>query len=225
MAYVDFPPENPFSLNKGYDQIVFQGSSWAWKRICRIKDQLLAGYVNNGWLTEDDEYSIAKGYQWLGTATPVVTWYKCIWNSINAPKQQFIGWLWIQGRLLTKDRLCSMGIGSDSQCELCGAAVESHDHLFFGCEFSKKCLQLVNGWCHSAIPPQQLMDWWSCQLDHKDVLAAVILALIYHIWWARNHCRVTQMVWSPEVIFRRLKNDIMIRISSKNKDRTRRALS
>ncbi|XP_074292160.1 uncharacterized protein LOC141619018 [Silene latifolia] len=139
-----------------------QGSSWAWKRICRIKDQLLAGYVNNGWLTEDGEYSIPKGYQWLGTATPVVTWYKCISNSINVPKQQFIGWLWIQSRLLTKDRLCSMGIGSDSQCELCDAAVESHDHLFFGCEFIKRCLQLVNGWCHGAIPSQQLMDWWFC---------------------------------------------------------------
>ncbi|XP_074300067.1 uncharacterized protein LOC141631272 [Silene latifolia] len=113
-----------------------QGSSWAWKRICRIKDRLLAGYVNNGWITEDGEYTIAKGYHWLGTAAPAVVWYNCIWNSIHVPKHQFIGWLWIQGRLLTKDRLCSMGISSNTQCELCADAAESHEQLFLGCEYS-----------------------------------------------------------------------------------------
>ncbi|XP_074305971.1 uncharacterized protein LOC141641199 [Silene latifolia] len=179
-----------------------QGSSWVWKRICRIKERFLAGYVSNGWLSEEGEYNIAKGYQWLGTSTPAVNWYKCIWNNFNIPKQQFIGWLWIQGRLLTKDMLCCMGIGSDMLCELCGDAAKSHEHLFFGYVYSKKCLQLVNVWCHSTIPSQQLLEWWLGlrQVDHKEVLVAVLLALLYHLWWARNHCRVTQMVWSPEVI-------------------------
>ncbi|XP_074278497.1 uncharacterized protein LOC141602085 [Silene latifolia] len=162
----------------------------AWDRVCLPKTQGGLGVCD---LRRWNVAAVGRGVAGPGNVfagsridslqAPAVTWYNCIWNSIHVPKQQFIGWLWIQGRLLTKDRLRSIGISSDTQCELCGDAAESHEHLFFGCEYSQRCLQLVNGWCHSSIPAQQLMDWWIglSQFDHKDVLVAVILALIYHI--------------------------------------------
>ncbi|XP_074318792.1 uncharacterized protein LOC141655621 [Silene latifolia] len=102
-----------------YDYKPSHGSSWAWRRICRIKEGLIAGYVGTGWLSEEGEYTIAKGYQWLGTGAPNVDVYKCVWNTIAIPEHPFIGWLYVQGRLLTKDRICRMNIGTDALCELC----------------------------------------------------------------------------------------------------------
>ncbi|XP_074293044.1 uncharacterized protein LOC141619940 [Silene latifolia] len=138
-----------------------QGSSWAWRRICRVKESLIAGYVGNDFQqSEEGEYTIARGYQWLGTVASTVDWYNCVWNTITIPKHQFIGWLWAQER---------------------------------------QCVNMVNSWCHSDIPQQHLMDWWRGYRysGRVDVLEAILLALIYHIWWARNNCRVNQVVWAP----------------------------
>ena len=70
----------------------------------------------------------------------VVTWALGVWNRINLPKHKFILWLGIQGRLKTKDMLFLYNISLDSTCCLCGSAGETHDHIFFECEFS-------NNWC------------------------------------------------------------------------------
>ncbi|XP_074315027.1 uncharacterized protein LOC141651205 [Silene latifolia] len=175
------------------------GSSWAWRRICRVKDRLLAGYVGNDWLSAED--------------CPAVDWYHCIWNSAAIPKHQFIGWLWVQGRLLTKDRLFRMHIGADKTCDLCGVAEESHEHLFFECVYSQLCLHQVNGWSHGNITQANQLEWWreNRTTGKLDVYVAIFLALVYHIWWARNNCRVNQVLWTPEVICQRVKFDVTLK--------------
>ncbi|XP_074282790.1 uncharacterized protein LOC141607335 [Silene latifolia] len=191
------------------------GSSWAWRRICRVKDKMLAGYEGNSWLCEEGVYTIAASYQWLVNDYPTVDWYQCIWNAAAIPKHHFKGWLWIQGRLLTK-----------TVCDLCGIAEEGHEHLFFECSYSKRCLQLVNVWCNGNISQQNQLDWWR---EHRcsgnmDTFVAIFMALVYHIWWARNNCRVNQMVWTPETICQRVKSDVSVRIKKQCKVRSRRVL-
>lgn len=55
-----------------------------------------------------------------------------VWTGISLPKYRFIMWLSAQEKLLTKDRLCGMGIHCDSpDCCLCDADVlEDAKHLF-----------------------------------------------------------------------------------------------
>lgn len=66
---------------------------------------------------------------WLrGTPQPCC---RSIWHTACAPKYSFIVWLATLGRLSTKDRL---GLGEGEQtCNICGAAIETNDHLFFQC--------------------------------------------------------------------------------------------
>ncbi|XP_074277785.1 uncharacterized protein LOC141601405 [Silene latifolia] len=137
-----------------------QSSSWAWKRICRVKDILLSGYIQHDWLEKDAPYSISSGYDWLGTEASNVPWYKHIWITDGIPKHQFISWLYVQQRLLTKDRVHRLFQSSDTECVLCGEEDESHDHLFFHCSYSRKCLQQVQDWSKLAIHERQVLSWW-----------------------------------------------------------------
>ncbi|XP_074302840.1 uncharacterized protein LOC141636205 [Silene latifolia] len=175
---------------------------------------------NYGPLEKDAPYSISSGYDWLGTEASNVPWYKHIWITDGIPKHQFISWLYAQQRLLTKDRVHRLFQSSDTECVLCGEEDESHDHLFFHCSYSRKCLQQVQDWSKLAIPERQVLSWWQAQDKNRGVFTSlVVMALVYHIWWARNHCRFQQVIWRPEVVGARIKQEVQARIGSQNKSR------
>ncbi|XP_074314789.1 uncharacterized protein LOC141650753 [Silene latifolia] len=185
------------------------GSSWAWKRICRVKDRLLSGYVNHDWLEIDGTYSIAKGYKWLGEEDLTVEWHRLVWHSDGIPKHQFISWLYVQNRLLTKDRLGRMFHCSDLLCSLCLDADEDHAHLFFSCSYSKKILLLIQDWSGLVIPERNVLSWWQAQNQNRRKFTSLAMqAMVYHVWWARNNCQFHHMVWHPEVVWRRIQYDV-----------------
>lgn len=72
-----------------------------------------------------------------------VDWRRRICNSKASPKSTFIGWLAVQNRLATKDRLISWNLSIDVRCGLCQMADESLTHLFFSCHFSEEVWKLV----------------------------------------------------------------------------------
>ncbi|XP_074298010.1 uncharacterized protein LOC141628809 [Silene latifolia] len=123
------------------------------------------------------------------------------------PKISFIGWLVMQGRLLTRDRLKRMRIVMDDSCVLCASAPETHAHLFFACEYSKRCLQILSSRLGCHIPSQDWFDWWTRQRFPSEKLqyqaAILLLALIYSIWWSRNHCITENILLRPEFLIAR----------------------
>ncbi|XP_010670411.1 uncharacterized protein LOC104887478 [Beta vulgaris subsp. vulgaris] len=46
----------------------------------------------------------------------------------------------------------------------------------------------------------------------KKFIAAVFSDLVYQIWWVRNEAICNQVVWRPEVVFKKLKNIVQLRI-------------
>ncbi|GKB16865.1 RNA-directed DNA polymerase, eukaryota, reverse transcriptase zinc-binding domain protein [Tanacetum coccineum] len=66
-----------------------------------------------------------------------VNWYHVVWFSQCNPKQAFILWMEIQGKLLTQDRM-AWAQGNDLTCALCKKCTDSHRHLFFECSYSEK---------------------------------------------------------------------------------------
>lgn len=65
-------------------------------------------------------------------------WYKHIWYSQCIPRHAFISWVAVKGRLKTKDRLAKWFNVPDLTCNLCHSDNESHSHLFFTCEYSRR---------------------------------------------------------------------------------------
>ncbi|XP_074288169.1 uncharacterized protein LOC141613335 [Silene latifolia] len=149
-------------------------SSWAWRKICQVKTilhQLFYGIV--GQMT--GQYTIKQGYRFLRPDIEKVNWAALTTVRWMVPRHRFCVWLIAQERLLTQDRLMKMRIIPANLCFLCGLVEEDHEHLFFRCEYSRKCRELVHRWCPFQLPAEKCCDWWitwrSRSLARKRVIA------------------------------------------------------
>ncbi|XP_074306175.1 uncharacterized protein LOC141641412 [Silene latifolia] len=208
-------------------------SSWSWRKICSVKDHLKAGYQGIWWLQAGNNYTIKQGYQWLGTSDCSQDWAKFVWNNLSVPKHYFIKCLVAHRRLLTMDRLHNMHLCSDKMCVLCGVADEDHSHLFFQCDFSRRCLQLVIQNLGIQIPVSDFVQWWLRakvkSLLRKKILAAMIQGLVYKIWEMKNRCRIDHVIGRSEFIVRQLREEISSRVlrncNAMNRDMVRQWLN
>lgn len=119
----------------------------------------------------------------IRTAAAPVLWKDGVWNSLSIHKCSFILWLAINARLSTKDRLNCFGILVNPTCVLCGAANETHNHLFQHCTFANSVL---------GFSPIRLVGTWRSILNspsskiHFKVQTLFIAVAIYNIWKERN---------------------------------------
>ena len=56
-----------------------------------------------------------------------------MWFPHSTPKYSFLAWVAIKNRLQTGDRILQWNRDANGVCVLCHDALETHDHLFFGC--------------------------------------------------------------------------------------------
>ena len=66
-----------------------------------------------------------------------VTWHRLVWSYLSIPKHAVISWMAILNRLPTMDRLMAWGIGVGGIYRLCIDEMESREHIFFGCNYSR----------------------------------------------------------------------------------------
>ncbi|XP_074301623.1 uncharacterized protein LOC141633025 [Silene latifolia] len=188
------------------------GSSWAWRKICQVK-QIMNPYLLS--LSGLEHYTIKAGYQWLKPDENLVSWYPWMLNKWLIPKQSFIVWLIAHQKLLTQDRLVKMQIISENKCFLCGLQEENLNHLFLDYLFSRKCSGMVSEWCCLMFPLQHLISWWidlrQASACKKKVTAMILASLMYHIWHSRNCSRIDGYVFRP-----RVKNDVQNRLTQCN---------
>ncbi|XP_074277882.1 uncharacterized protein LOC141601494 [Silene latifolia] len=105
-------------------------SNWNWRNICKVKDRMAVGYVNNSWMPDSKGYSVGSGYCWLQGLHPPVNWHSEIWNRWCVPKHSFIGWLVKHEALNTKDKLYKFHLIANDCRVLCAAFTETHLHIF-----------------------------------------------------------------------------------------------
>ncbi|XP_074278516.1 uncharacterized protein LOC141602102 [Silene latifolia] len=196
-------------------------TSWTWRKICQVKEKLRDGFTTGKWSRNKGIYTVADGYSWLQNEHSKVSWYSLIWNSSIVSKHSYIGWLAMQGRLLTKDKLGTFGIPNDGKCEICQAHMEDHEHMLFKCDFSRLCWSLLWDCLDFRFPLISLSGWfrrWRYKsLIQKQIIAAAIVGLIYHIWNARNICRMEARLQAPWVVIKKLKMELQARFRRHNK--------
>ncbi|XP_048494355.1 uncharacterized protein LOC125494685 [Beta vulgaris subsp. vulgaris] len=136
--------------------------------------------------------SISSTYQRMIGVNNAVHWDKLVWNRLSIPKHIMICWLAMHQRMRTSDLLVKLGVLEENKCMLCADGMESHNHLFFQCSYSSKCLELVKVWLHLSSAQDLLQrQWYFLQKSRrtglqKKFIAAIFSGLIYSIWWARN---------------------------------------
>ncbi|XP_074296858.1 uncharacterized protein LOC141627515 [Silene latifolia] len=117
--------------------------------------------------------------------------------------------------LLTKQRLLKYGVMCDGLCCICASSQETQDRLFFDCQFSLQCLQLVSQWLGLQWPVSSLADLlnWRCKsLLKKQVMMASIASLVYHIWLSRNKARHEGSVPRPGVVLHQVQDMVKYRL-------------
>ena len=65
-------------------------------------------------------------------------WHRLLWTSLIIPKHVIVAWMAVLNRLPIMDRMIAWGLEVDGVCKLCRNGMESRDHLFFDCSFSKE---------------------------------------------------------------------------------------
>ncbi|XP_074300571.1 uncharacterized protein LOC141631848 [Silene latifolia] len=194
-------------------------SSWVWRRIFRVKNELAAGYLTGKWHEQPDGYSPASCYRWLRGVRPKVCWHHMVSNLWNTPMHSFMGWLWAHDTLQTKSKLLQYGVISDADCLLCGQDTETGKHLLFDCVYIRRVIHAVNQIMGGVFPTQDLLDW--CMHHNgskvqKSVSFAMLVCLIYQIWQQRNKCRVEMTVLKPEKLKKMIEQEVKARIRSRD---------
>ncbi|XP_074315478.1 uncharacterized protein LOC141651677 [Silene latifolia] len=122
---------------KGRDWIKYipcANSSWVWRRICKVKQDIAHGFVDRDWVVQPTRYTPAGCYEWFREARPPVHWSKVVWNDWAVPKHQFLGWLVAHEALNKVNKLVQYVLEVDDKFLMCGQSEECLSHLFFECQ-------------------------------------------------------------------------------------------
>ncbi|XP_074306000.1 uncharacterized protein LOC141641228 [Silene latifolia] len=192
--------------------------SWVWRRICKVKEEMLPGY-NDGTWNAQAKYTPAMGYEWLKDRRPAVTWSKWIWNEHVVPKHQFVWWLYAHGAMRTKDKLIKYGLENDDSCFLCNQAAESLDHLWCDCIYSKKVVQEMSQRMKIVFPVTDVLGWCTQMTGtamQKGVQLALLWGMVYQIWQQRNKSRMEGILMRPERTVSQIIEEIKARIRGRD---------
>ncbi|GJT51140.1 RNA-directed DNA polymerase, eukaryota, reverse transcriptase zinc-binding domain protein [Tanacetum coccineum] len=134
---------------------------------------------------KEESYSIKVVWQSLRDNWPKVKWKHVVWFSQCNPKQAFIIWMAVQGKLLTQDRMVWLQ-GNDLKCPLCKGCSDSHKHLFFECPFAKKVTTVAGTLYLGVVLGMSLFDpfsWVSLALGGSNFylgLSGLMHRIMYH---------------------------------------------
>lgn len=198
-------------------------SSWQWKKLHKVKEQLAEGFDGDAWrIAVNGRYSISSGYSFLQgdmLKEPFSAW---LWKSKAIPKHIFIALLAGKGRLLTLDRIQTWGVVvEEPACVLCGEVVETFQHLFFGCAYSRELIFLLADWLTVMNVPTSFGRWkhWLMHLTRRRkwrqrVWMASFIAVVYHIWAERNARWHGQAPIQCLQRLRMLQGEVMLRVEA-----------
>ncbi|KAK7275607.1 hypothetical protein RIF29_16726 [Crotalaria pallida] len=197
----------------------FSNSSWHWKQILKCRDKFRQWYDNGLWLGDSsNSYSVRQGYKLLIGVQETFPYHKLVWNPASIPRHCFILWLAVKDRLRTKDFLAGF-IQLNPTCSLCNSALETRNHLFFTCCWSRELLELVCNWCyldrfHTGFG--NWCHWLRHSFSHKkrkQVIYVVMAAVMYHIWTERNKRIFSNVSMRPDQVFVLIKKELALRVA------------
>ncbi|XP_021734864.1 uncharacterized protein LOC110701538 [Chenopodium quinoa] len=193
-------------------------TSWNWKHLWWVKDKLKTGYVGNSWSGNPNGYTIASGYNWLEIQYSNVKWGDWVWNKLNIPRHKFVCWLIMWRRIRVRVHLYKIGVINNPSCPLCDDGEETVDHLFFECDYSRKCSYFLQKKLMIIMDPMNIED---CNNKirsikgrfQRQVLFSCYAGLLYVIWIQINKVVWNKCVMQPEKVIQKLWSDLFHRIS------------
>ncbi|KAK4384184.1 hypothetical protein Sango_3083700 [Sesamum angolense] len=118
---------------------------------------------------------------------PKVGWYSLLLGPCKIPRYSFVLWMAILDKLSTMDKPWLSHLGG--VCVMCGREMETHEHLFFRCNYSRQCIRILKGTVRFTWPNQAWavdIAWASKRWNGRHIVQvayrALLAAIVYHIW-------------------------------------------
>ncbi|KAG7579890.1 Endonuclease/exonuclease/phosphatase superfamily [Arabidopsis thaliana x Arabidopsis arenosa] len=175
-------------------------------------------------------FSASKTWEKLRPKDTIKEWAPLVWFKGCTPKNAFNMWISNLDRLPTMSRLAAWGLNVSTSCCLCSAAVETRDHLFIHCHFSRVIwgkIMIILGL------PQVIFSDWTDMLSWTKVRnrnsppllrLLVTHSLVYCIWRQRNNQLHNQISIPPLTIFKDINREIINTINARRNMRKFRNL-
>ena len=152
-------------------------------------------------------------------------WVDAVWFKGSVPKHAFTMWVANGDRLPTMTRLAEWNIPVSTNCVLCGSSIETRDHLFISCDYSRSIWKEVVLRCRSTamlfISWSELLSWIRSSPSKKVTLLRKLASqtVVFHLWKQRNNV-VHNRMWLPaprvfQAIDREMRNIISSRKARK----------
>ncbi|KAL0444666.1 UNVERIFIED_CONTAM: hypothetical protein Slati_2189300 [Sesamum latifolium] len=138
--------------------------------------------------------------EWNWPPGPKVVWSSLLLGPFKIPRNNFVLWLAILQKLSTLDKPWLQH--GDGTCILCtDSCLETHSHLFFGCRYSRQCLNTIRRFIPLTGSRKDgrliFILWATRRWRGKHVVnvayRALLASLVYHIWQERNRRRFQQL--------------------------------
>ncbi|GJW25484.1 reverse transcriptase zinc-binding domain-containing protein [Tanacetum coccineum] len=152
----------------------------------------------------------------------IVKWWKLLWYPQCIPRHAFVLWLAIQGRLATQDRIIKWYHGKVAVCPFCQSCPDSHGHLFFAFQFSKKIwegvLKLIPHYQNASSDWEVLIDQASNWPSNKSVMSMIrrisLATCVYAIWTERNNRLFATDTKDWKTVLKTVINNVRLQLSS-----------
>jgi hypothetical protein len=178
----------------------------------RLPEVSLGGNDVPIWKNSTGKYNCADTWNALRQKEPQVDWWKAVWHPVAIHRHSFMLWLVFKGALLTRERMCWWGYIGDCLCLFCRGCIESSDHLFFKCGFSKRIWKELMELCDVENPVENWDDIraWCGTVLRRDCFKSRLCILClgvatYHIWKQRNAILHSNNILSEEAIIGKIK--------------------
>lgn len=156
-------------------------------------------------------FSTSETWQNIREKHSLCSWYSAVWFKHATTKYAFITWMVMLGRLSTGDRMKNWNANVDASCVLCNNPLETAEHLFFQCSYSKQIWevlmrrvlgnQFTREW-NSLVRLATLNQNWS--RIKLFTLRYMMQAVVHAIWMERNRRRHEEISVPSEVLIKRL---------------------
>lgn len=195
-------------------------ATWTWKQLWLVKEKFKDGYQRSEWKANAQGYTVKSGYEWLRPAYPDVEWKDWVWNRLNIPRHSFICWMISWKRIKVRAKLKEYGYIADARCPLCLSSDETVDHLFFECCYTQHCSKEVLQRFPLPLFPKDLQhcNQMLKQISgrfKRQVYYAFYAGLLYSIWQERNNVVWNGTVTRPEVVMKKMIQDVYYRITTR----------
>lgn len=181
-------------------------------RIYGDDDRIVWRYTS-GKLTTHDIYRL------MSPSGPKLDWTSLLSGSLKILWHMFVLWLAILEKLSTTDKSWLSHLGN---CVLCqDGMMESHNHLFFGCRYSRDCLFFVWQMARFSWPNREWarnIHWGSRKWHGKHIIniayRIVLGSCVYHLCREQNLRRFEHEERHPKIVAHLIVKNVRMRILS-----------